>query len=180
MKKIITAFIIGVMILSSGLVASAQKTSESLTASKALSIAKSARIHYYSALNGYDIKSNKSCSQKAFKYKKTDYRYFCKDFNTKKKLVTYLNEVFTLNAIEKGFKEYRFIDYKGKLALPVGDGGSTLNWNKAKGKVIYKKKDVRLYEFSVPNEETGKTVKVKVTFVKVKNKWLINAFDSVK
>ncbi|MGE8203228.1 IseA DL-endopeptidase inhibitor family protein [Heyndrickxia sp. NPDC080065] len=180
MKKIFTAIIIGVIFLSSSLAAYAQMSSESLTASKALSIAQNARTQYWSALNGYDIKSNKTCFQKTFTYKKTEYRYLCKEFNTKKKLVNYLNKVFTQNAIEKGLKDYRFIKYKGKLAQPVGDGGSALNWNKAKGKVIYKKKGVRLFEFSVPNEETEKTVKVKVTFVNVKNKWLINALDSVR
>jgi hypothetical protein len=85
-----------------------------------------------------------------------------------------------LNAIEKGVKKYRFIEYKGKLAQPNADGGSLLDWDKAKGKLIYTKKDVRLYEFSVPLGETGEHSKEKVTFVKVKNQWLINAIDAVK
>ncbi|MGE6257251.1 DL-endopeptidase inhibitor IseA family protein [Heyndrickxia sporothermodurans] len=82
--------------------------------------------------------------------------------------------------IEKGIKKYRFIEYKGKLAQPDADSGSLLDWNKAKGKLIYKKKNVRLFEFSMPLGDLKQTEKIKVTYVKVKNHWLINSIDAVK
>jgi hypothetical protein len=101
-------------------------------------------------------------------------------FDSKEKLVKYLGEVFTNHAINKGFKKYTFVVYKGKLAQPNADHGSFLEWNKAKGKLIYQRKDIRLYEYTVPYGENKAFEKKKVTFVKVKNEWKINAIDAVK
>ncbi|OJH20105.1 hypothetical protein BLX88_03120 [Bacillus obstructivus] len=181
MRKLFTALMAVLLILSINMTASAKTATADLAPKEALSIAKKARTHYWSTMIGHNLNNkNTTCKVETFIYKGTDYRYFCTEFNTKKKLVSYLNEVFTLNAIEKGVKKYRFIEYKGKLAQPNADGGSLLDWEKAKGKLIYSKKDVRLYEFSVPLGETGERSKEKVTFVKVKNQWLINAIDAVK
>jgi hypothetical protein len=180
MKKFLSFVMVTVVLLTFSIGASAQTKSD-LTSSQAIKLALSARQHYWDAMNGHIQKGkNSNCPLKTFTYKGTEYRYLCSDLDTKEKLVKYLNEVFTRNAINKGMKKYRFIVYHGKLAQPNADGGSLLEWNKAKAKLIYQRKDIRLYEFSVPYGDPVKYEKRKVTFVKVKNKWQINAFDAVR
>jgi iseA protein len=170
MKKFLSAVMVTVVFLIFSISASAQTTSD-LTSSQAIKLALSAHQHYWNTMNGHIPKVvNSKCLSKIFIYKGTEYRYFCSELGTKEKLVKYLNEVFTLNAINKGIKKYRFIEYRGKLAQPNADGGSLLQWNKAKAKLIYQRKDIRLYEFSVPYGNPVKYEKRKVTFVKVRNK----------
>ena len=72
------------------------------------------------------------------RYKDGSFKYVLG--NGRKELVDYLNEVFTLNAINKGIKKYRFIEYKGKMAQPNADGGSLLEWEKTKGEIDIQKK----------------------------------------
>jgi iseA protein len=181
MKKLFTILLTAVALFTFSIGASAQTTSGDLTSSKAIKLALSAREHYWSVMNGHNLKAkNSTCTSKTFTYKGTDYRYFCSEFNTKAKLVKYENEIFTLNAIEKGIKKYHFIIYKGKLAQPNADGGSLLEWDKAKAKLVYKKNDVRLYQFTVPYGEKVEYDKRNVTFVKVRGHWQINAVDAVK
>jgi hypothetical protein len=90
-----------------------------------------------------------------------------------------MGEVFTLNASEKGIKKYKFIEYKGKLAQPNADGGSTLEWDKSKVKLIYQRKNICLFEFTVPYGEPKMYEKRNITFVKINNQWKINSFDAV-
>lgn len=180
MKKILVLIMAAFMLFTFSTGVSASSNQE-LTNSQAKKLALSARQHYWDVMNGHIFNEKDSiCSNKFFTYKKTEYRYFCSELDTKKELVGYLNEVFTLNAINKGMKKYRFIEYKGKMAQPNADGGSLLEWEKAKGKLIYSRKDVRLYQFTVPYGDPVQYEKQKVTFVKVKGKWKINAIDAVR
>ncbi|RDI38516.1 IseA DL-endopeptidase inhibitor family protein [Falsibacillus pallidus] len=180
MKKwiLILAAVLSLFTFSMG---ASAKTTGNLTTSKALNLALEARKHYWSAMSGHNPEAeNAKCTDGSFDYKGTDYRYFCSDLGTKKKFTKYMNKVFTRNAIKKGIKKYSFIEYKGKFAQPNADGGSLLEWDKAKGKLIYQRKDIRLYEFTVPVGETKEVSKEKVTFVKVNGEWLINAIDAVR
>lgn len=180
MKKFISLIFMVAALFTFSIGASAKSFSKNdLTNSQALKLAVSAQEHYWNVSIGMNTKlPHKDGEMKNFMYKGTEYRYFSQEFGTKKKLVTYMNEVYTLNAIEKAFKKYRFITYKGKLAQPNADGGSLLEWNKAKVKLLYQRKDVRLYQFTVPyGKEYSKN---NVTFVKVHNKWLINNVDAVR
>ena len=164
----------------SGIGASASSTNE-LTSSQAKKLLLSARQHYWDVMNGHILQEkNSTCSSETFEYKGTEYRYLCSELDTRKKLTSYLNEVFTLNAINKGITKYGFIEYKGKMAQPNADGGSLLEWEKAQGKLIYQREDVRLYEYLVPHGEPVEYAKQQVTFYNFKGKWQINAFDAVK
>ncbi|PLT28135.1 IseA DL-endopeptidase inhibitor family protein [Peribacillus deserti] len=181
MKKLFTFLMAAAAFLSFSMGASAYSASGSLTADKALKQALSAREHYWNVMTGHNPKlKNSTCTSKTMKFKGTDYRFLCSEFDTKKELYQYLGEVFTNNAIDKGFTKYKFIVYKGKIAQPNADGGSLLEWSKAKGKLIYQRTDVKQYEFSVPVPVSKKPEKVKVTYVKVNGHWKINAFDAVK
>ncbi|MEK5392783.1 IseA DL-endopeptidase inhibitor family protein [Margalitia sp. FSL K6-0131] len=184
MKRIFMVFITSIALFAFSIGASAQTTSGDLTSSKAMKLALSAREHFWSVMGGHNVKAeNYFCSSRSFQNKGQYYRYFCSEFDTKTKLVNYMNEVFTLNAIDKAFKKYHFIVYKGKMAQPDADGGSLADWKNAKAKLIYQRKDVRLYQFTVPvpiDNKIVETFKQNVTFVKVRGKWQINDFDAVR
>ncbi|WP_409292439.1 IseA DL-endopeptidase inhibitor family protein [Peribacillus sp. SCS-37] len=181
MKKLLTIFFSTILFIACGAAASAQGAPGNLTDGKALKQALDARVHYWNVMSGHNPKvKNSKCPKGSFTFKGTDYRYLCSEFDTQKELYGYLGEVFTNNAIDKGMKKYRFITYKGKIAQPNADGGSLLQWEKAKGKVIYKRQGVKLYEFAVPVPYSKTPEKVKVTYVYVMGSWKINAMDAVK
>ncbi|MDP4086784.1 MAG: IseA DL-endopeptidase inhibitor family protein [Bacillota bacterium] len=164
-----------------GTSAYAKSSTDSLTNSLALKLALNAKDHYWSAIEGFNIKSHPSSSEyKTFTYKGIQYRYFSNEFDTKAKFIKYLNESYTLNAINKGFKKYHFIVHNGKLAEPNADGGSVANWKEAKVKLLYHREGVRLYQFTDPLGDSKGTEKHNVTFVKVHYKWQINNFDAVQ
>jgi iseA protein len=181
MKKLIISWILVISLFTLGTGAYAKSSTDSPTNSQALKLALTARDHYWSAMEGFNIKIHSSPSEyKTFTYKGIPYRYFSKEFDTKAKLIKYLNESYTLNAINKAFNKYHFIVYKGKLAQPDADGGSSANWKEAKVKLLYQREGVRLYQFTVPLLlEIKINEKDNVTFVKVHNKWQINNFDAV-
>ncbi|MCM3796396.1 IseA DL-endopeptidase inhibitor family protein [Priestia megaterium] len=154
----------------------AQTTSTTLTDANAAKIAASASNHFWSALHGY---KNKPCTERTFEYKGTDYVYLCPEFDTKAELSSYLSETFTNSAVEKGLTNYGYITYNGKLAHPIGDGFSMLEWSKAKTKLVYQTATVRSYEFTVPTVDGG-SVKRTVTFYKSNSQWKVNKFDAVQ
>ncbi|TYR80649.1 hypothetical protein FZC66_09760 [Priestia megaterium] len=174
MKKV--SFILMSIILFFTLSTGTAAASASLSNAQAVKIAANASDHFWNALHGY---KQTPCVQKTFKYKGLDYSYLCKEFDTKTKLSKYLSEVYTNSAINTGLTKYKFITYNGKLARPIGDGGSMLEWNKSKVKLTYQRSNVRSYEFTVPDVEGG-TVKRKVTFYKSGSQWKINQFDAVQ
>lgn len=179
MKKLLFSILVVVALFSFSTGASAQTTKSELTGKEAIQLAQNAHDHFWSMISGHNFKLDHTvCSSETFNYKGTDYRFFCSEFDTKKKLVSYLNDSFTRNAITKGMKKYRYIEYKGKMAQPNADGGSLSQWNKSHAKLLYQRKDVRLFEFKVPLKDLGQYENKKITFVKVGNKWLINDIDA--
>lgn len=156
--------------------ATAQTNSQTLTNANAIKIAASASDHFWNALHGY---KKTPCTQGTFNYKGTPYTYLCPEFDTKAELTNYLSETFTNNAVEKGLTKYSYITYNSKLAHPVGDGFSMLEWTKAKAKLVYQTSTVRSYEFTVPTVD-GATVKRTVTFYKAGTQWKVNKFDAVQ
>jgi len=179
MKKLISIIFCFALLFSANGAVFAQSSND-LTSSEALKLAKSARIHFWNVMNGHKLLETKlNCPMTTFNYNGTEYRYFCSEFNTKNKLQKYMREVFTLNASEKGFKKYKFIEYKGKLAQPNADSGSLLEWDKSKVKLIYQRKNICLFEYTVPYGEPKMYEKRNITFVKVNNQWKINSFDAV-
>ncbi|MGE7185503.1 IseA DL-endopeptidase inhibitor family protein [Peribacillus sp. NPDC006672] len=177
MKKFLS-LLLSIIIISFTLSAqvTAQTTSQNLSDANALKIADNASKHFWNALHGY---KNRSCSQKTFTYKGTEFSYICQEFNTKDKLTNYLEETFTNNAIDKGLTKYNYITHKGKLARPIGDGDSMLEWRKAKIKLAYQKTNVRSYNLTVPTVD-GDSVKRTVTFYKSGSTWKVNQFDAVQ
>ena len=181
MKKLLSMLLALTALFTFSIGASAKTVNQNkLTNTQALKLTLDARDHYWSVMAGQNLKIQNSGGEiKTFMYKGKEYRYFGAEFDTKAKLIKYMNEVYTRKSIEKAFKKYDFITYKGKLAQPNADGGSLLEWDKAKVKLLDQRKGVRLYEFTVPYGEKVQYAKQKVTFVKVGSKWQINDFDAV-
>ncbi|RFU67649.1 hypothetical protein D0469_13965 [Peribacillus saganii] len=180
MKKLISILFAAIVLFAFNIGASAHTANGSLTSANAAKLSSSARDHFQSFVLGYNVKAKDSkCKVSQFTLKGVKYQYYCSEFNTKAKLTKYMNEVFTLNAIKKGMKKYKIIEYKGKLAFAINDSATSfIDWNKAKGKLLYQRKDVKLYEFTIPEVTENKLEKRKVTFVNVKGKWLINQVDA--
>ncbi|MEI4790887.1 IseA DL-endopeptidase inhibitor family protein [Bacillus sp. FJAT-53060] len=156
----------------------ASKKSSTLTNKEALHIALDAREHFWSAMSGYKINEHSDYKLKSFTYKDMTYNYLSKTFDTKKKLNSYLSQVFTKDAITHGLKDYQFIVHKGKMAVPVGDGDNMLNWEKASPKLVSKKNTIYTYEFTVPTLD-GRKVKRTVTYEKVQKNWKVTKIDAV-
>ncbi|MGN7393669.1 IseA DL-endopeptidase inhibitor family protein [Peribacillus frigoritolerans] len=175
MKKLL-GMLLSIIILFFTLSGPVTAKTTSLSDANALKIADNASKHFWNALYGY---KTRSCSQKTFNYKGTEYSYLCQEFNTKDKLTAYLAETFTNNAVEKGLTKYNYITHKEKLARPVGDGFSMLEWKKAKIKLVYQKQNVRSYNLTVPTVD-GESVKRTVTFYKSGSTWKVNQFDAVQ
>lgn len=62
----------------------------------------------------------------------TDYRYMGTDLNTKSKLVNYLSESYTSDAVQAFLKRAKILEHKGKMVQPNADGGSLANYHNAK------------------------------------------------
>ncbi|OMI28471.1 hypothetical protein BTA31_07970 [Bacillus haynesii] len=180
MKKLIVCLLAVLLILPAGAsLAVKNQTSGNLTNKQVMQMTLQAREHFWNTMSGHNPKAkNSTCQSKTFEYRGLPYTYMCSEFSTKAKLTDYLTPVFTKDAIKKGFEKYNIMSYKGKMAVPVGDGDNLLGWDKAKIKLISQKNNTRTYEFSVPALDGSVTAKRKITFVKEDNKWKINQLDA--
>ncbi|MFN2745802.1 MULTISPECIES: IseA DL-endopeptidase inhibitor family protein [Bacillus] len=180
MKKFLLCLLAALLILPVGTTIAAKKqTSGELTNQEVLTMALEAREHFWNAMSGHNPEAqNSTCETKIFEYRGIPYTYMCSEFSTKAKLTDYLTQIFTKDAIAKGFEKYNIISYKGKMAVPVGDGSNLLGWEKSKIKLVSKKANVRTYEFAVPALDGSVTAKRKITFVKEHNKWKVDQFDA--
>lgn len=90
-----------------------------------------------------------------FKKDGLEYRYMLESLNTEAKLRTYLGQYYTPQQVEKIFQDLGFITHKGKLAQPNADGGSLLNFAKAKIELLSDSGKVKKYKLTVPLGDTG-------------------------
>ncbi|MBU8787288.1 MULTISPECIES: IseA DL-endopeptidase inhibitor family protein [Bacillus] len=179
MKKFIVFALTAFLILPIHTTIAAKHTSGDLTKQQVLTMTLQAREHFWNTMTGHNPKAKHStCVTKTFEYQNLPYVYMCSEFGTKAKLTNYLTPVFTKDAITNGLKKYNIISYKGKMAVPVGDGDNLLDWKKATFKLISKKGNARTYEFTVPAKDGSPSAKRKITFVKENNKWKINQLDA--
>lgn len=102
---------------------------------------------------------------KTFTYKGMTYRYLSKDINTKKELLAYLEKTATRSLAEKLIKDMGIIEYHGKLAQPEADGGSLLDWSKAKAYHLKSYGHKKTYKVVVP---IGDTKSKSVYFLQMK------------
>ncbi len=79
-----------------------------------------------------------------------EYRYMLESLNTEDRLRTYLGQYYTQVQVEKLYKDLGFITNKGRLAQPNADGGSLLNFEKAKIDVVSDTGAVKRFKLTIP------------------------------
>jgi hypothetical protein len=92
---------------------------------------------------------------RTFTHKGTTYRYLSNDIDTKKELFNLVNKMLTPAETLKWFKKSNIIVYKGKTAQPEADGGSLLEWEKAKVEYVNTAKKTMFYRLIIPIGDTG-------------------------
>lgn len=106
-----------------------------------------------------------------------EYRFLGSDLDTSEKLNAYLGQYFTKEAIDTFMKHARIILQEGRMAQPNIDGGSILQWDKARAELAKESENDRQYEMKVPVGE-GNEVQFQPVLVELKREkgkaWYIN------
>lgn len=103
------------------------------------------------------------------------YRFLSSDIDTKNELLNYLTQSMTLHTAEQMIKDKGIIEYQGKLAQVEADGGSLLQWQKAKVEFIRTDKNTSFYRLIVPVGITSEKQMYIVEFQYVdKNGWRVS------
>ncbi|WP_052123972.1 DL-endopeptidase inhibitor IseA family protein [Ureibacillus manganicus] len=84
-----------------------------------------------------------------------EYRYMLESLNTEERLRTYLSQYYTPERVNQLYKDLGFITHKGKLAQPNADGGSILNFAKAKIALVSDSGKVKKFTLTIPLGDTG-------------------------
>ncbi len=112
---------------------------------------------------------------KQFTSKGKTYRYMADHISTKKKLMAQLEKSVTKKVAKQFVKDHNISKHKGKLAQIDANGGSILLWEKATAVEVKSRKNKKVFELSVPVDDTGTSDKFKVTYEYVrKSGWRIS------
>ncbi|MFS0576571.1 DL-endopeptidase inhibitor IseA family protein [Sporosarcina sp. 179-K 3D1 HS] len=87
---------------------------------------------------------------KSFTYKGTPYRFMAGHLDRQRELMAELEKSLTKKGAKQYVKDSGFIKYKGKIAQIEADGGSLLEWNKAKAKELTSSKNKKVFQLNVP------------------------------
>ena len=81
--------------------------------------------------------------------------------------------------IEKIIKDLRIIEQKGVLAQPNADGGSALNWEKAKIKEISSSNHAKRFEIKMPIGDSSdiQTLTGELRYVKEVEAWRVHRLE---
>jgi hypothetical protein len=111
----------------------------------------------------------------SFLYEDLDYRYLGADINTKEKLVNYLSDSYTKDAIQTFMKDSRIIEQNGLLAQPNADGGSLLSYKNATVINVKDSGSEIQYDLRVPLGNSLAFEVVHVVFRKTEEGWRISS-----
>lgn len=150
-------------------------TPPAITLQQARILFEEAKNSYWYVARGGDGKRNEI----TFTYNRKDYRYMAESLNTMAKLKKYLGYFYTPDQQEKLIKELGIIEYKGVLAQPNADGGSSLNWRKAKIKEISSSNKSKHFEIDVPIGESSdyEALIGELRYVKEAEAWLVHRLE---
>lgn len=105
------------------------------------------------------------------------YRWMGKDIDTVAKLNAFLVQVYTpeqsKSFIDGQLKAGALIEINGRLAQPNADGGSRMNWSKAKATLLKDVKTDKVFSFSVPVGEK-ETETIVIAFTLTAQGWKVN------
>ncbi|MER1985868.1 MAG: DL-endopeptidase inhibitor IseA family protein [Solibacillus sp.] len=150
-------------------------TPPTITSQQARSLFVEAKNSYWYVVRGGDGKRNEA----TFTYKGMDYRYMAESLNTMKKLKAYLGKTYTSEQVTALIKNLSIIEHKGVLAQPNADGGSLLNWKKAKIKETSSSNQAKHFEIDVPIGESSdyEALIGELRYVKEAEAWLVHRLE---
>ncbi|MFB3167420.1 DL-endopeptidase inhibitor IseA family protein [Neobacillus sp. 179-C4.2 HS] len=111
-----------------------------------------------------------------FTYKGTNYRFMAEEFNSKGKIVQYLEEVYTTELANRIYGVLDCIQYENKLAQPIKDSSTNLLWQEAQIATIKQINDTtRNIQFKVAINSKGSPIYrfFNIEF-KYENGWKLN------
>ncbi|MBE4909602.1 hypothetical protein IMZ08_16235 [Bacillus luteolus] len=111
---------------------------------------------------------------KTFMKDGVEYRYVSKDIGTKEELIAFLEKTFTPKVAKDFWNQSGYIVHNGKVAQPNADGGSLLNWEKARMKLSRETENVKEYECVVPLGGMPQHEVITVVFKKTDTGWKID------
>jgi hypothetical protein len=104
-----------------------------------------------------------------------DYRYMGMDLNSKKKLIDFLEESYTLDAINAYIKRAGIVTHNGKLAQPNADGGSLSNYQKATVVAYQGNSNEKEFDLKVPLGTSLSYEYIHIEFQKTASGWKISS-----
>lgn len=146
-----------------------------LTEEEALKIGSEASYKFHSVtLGGYGIPDCTFENTELIEIDGKDYYYFGNCLDTFEELNTYLENVFTDNAIEAIIDTLGIIEYNGKLLKVNADAGGSLEWQDAKISLLEMDGEIAEVEINVPSVYE-QTISIQISYLYTNNKgWLIN------
>ncbi|WP_338448508.1 DL-endopeptidase inhibitor IseA family protein [Niallia oryzisoli] len=111
----------------------------------------------------------------SFLFNDLDYRYMGSELNSTKKLTAFLEESYTLDAINAYTKRAGIITHNGKLAQPNADGGSLLNYQKATVVAYQGNSNEKEFDLKVPLGTSLSYEYIHIEFQKTASGWKISS-----
>jgi hypothetical protein len=142
----------------------AKETPSAFSEQEAGLLAGQAQQHFWYVNSGGSWKSDEKQSEGPIEEfpiagKGDHYRWMGTDFGNKEQYISYMEEVYTPEKAQQFWNEQvdsgSIVDVNGRLAQPNADGGSILDWSKAKATLIEDRIDQKTYLFNVPIGDTG-------------------------
>jgi len=118
---------------------------------------------------------NNGVYDKPFTKDGLDYVFLEEDLDTEQKLFGYLQTEFTLEAAKTYLQQSGLIEVDGKLAKAIADGGSILNWEKAKVVSIKEDENNLNVLWLVPYGESYEVDMIETNFKKEASGWKLNS-----
>lgn len=127
------------------------RVAEAISSQQAIDLFAESNKTYWTVVSGGEGKRVSG----SFDYKGINYRWMAESLDTMQELKDYLNIVYTPAKSDELIKQLGIVEVKGKLAQPVADGGSLLNYSKASINSIKGSELKREFELIVPLGDTG-------------------------
>ncbi|UFJ41284.1 IseA DL-endopeptidase inhibitor family protein [Brevibacillus humidisoli] len=133
----------------------------------AVKLAAEAIRRYFHVSSGGDYSHLEGERLQGFLIGDQHYRYMGQDLDTREKLIRYLEQGYTIEAIETFIQQAKIVEHEGRLAQPDADYGSLLEWQNAQARLIAEEDNIKRFELTIPFGE-GEHRDTETTMVEMK------------
>jgi hypothetical protein len=159
-----------------------QRKNTDINASGAVALAADAQSHYWHiSIGGGGDQKETPVTVPGQEY---PYRWMGSDLDTKVKFIEYLELLYTPEQAEAYWKKQidnaLLVEIDGKLAQPNADGGSMMEWSKAKAKLIKSGSGTRTFQISVPLFEKFEENTIKLRYITGKGWRIDEPVDTIR